>query len=61
MLLTIFRVAMLYYAEIKNFVWSKIVVGLGTANQSALFQHSFATLKFVYDISSNTNMFFLNF
>ena len=52
---------MLYYAEIKNFVWSKIVVGLGTANQSALFQHSFATLKFVYDISSNTNMFFLNF
>ena len=27
-------------------------MGLGTANQSALFQHSYATLNFVYDIDS---------
>ena len=33
--------------------WLKIVTGLGTTNQSALFQNSFTTPKFVYDIGSS--------
>ena len=44
MSLTNFRVAWLCYNEIKHSDWSKIVMGLGTANQSSLFQHSMATL-----------------
>ena len=33
-----------HYAEIKHSDWSKIIMGLETANQSALFQHSVVTL-----------------
>ena len=35
---------MLFYAEIKHSDRFKLVVGLGTANQTALFLHSMAML-----------------
>ena len=39
---TKFRVEYLCYAKIKHSVWLKIGFGLGTANQSVLFQLSIA-------------------
>ena len=39
-----FRLVMLLYAEIKHSDRFKLVVGLGTANQTALFLHSMAML-----------------
>ena len=42
---------MLCYAEMKHSDWLKDAVAwLGTANQRALFQYNYATLKFVYGI-----------
>ena len=51
MSLTYIKVAQLSYNEIKHSDWLKIVMGLGTANQSDLFVYrSFATPKFVHDV-----------
>ena len=50
---TNFRVARTKLHWIKQSIWLNIVTGLGkAANQSALFQCSYTTLKFVYDIGS---------
>ena len=52
---TNFRVGSRYTTRtyaIKHSDMLKIVMGLGPANQSALFQHGFATLKFTYDIGT---------
>ena len=50
-----FRTAKLCFAVIKHSDWLKLVMGVGTANQSALFQGSILLhySKFVHDISSN--------
>ena len=42
--LTNLRIAKLHFSEIKYCDWLKIVMWLGTANQSALFQHCIVTL-----------------
>ena len=36
----------------KRSIWSIIALSFATAKESALFQHSYSTLKFVYDIDS---------
>ena len=52
------RLAHLYKStEIMQFDWLKQVMQLSTASKSALFQDTYATLKFVYDIGSRIGPF----
>ena len=52
---TNFRVAQLYYAEIKHYDWLKKLHDLEQPVR-ALFDHSYATLKFVCDFDSKLNL-----
>ena len=45
----------MFTAEIKHLDWLKTVMGHGTVNPDALFQRSYATLKFVYENGFWTN------